>query len=65
MKKDYTYLTTLNWDELQRWAKYATDSEVNWRDLVRVIIEKADSKIEDAYDAGRGDGHDGYHHWDS
>lgn len=65
MKKDYTYLRTLKWNELKRWADYATDSEVNWRDFARALIEQAEEKIEDAYDAGRGESHDGYHHWDS
>ncbi len=65
MKKDYTYLRSLSWDELKRWAKYAGDSEIDWRDLARALIEQAEEKMEDAYDAGRGDNHTGYHHWDS
>ncbi len=63
MKKDRTYFRTMSWEGLKRWVKYADASEVDWQDLAMVLIEKAEQKMEDAYDSGRGESAVGYHHW--
>jgi len=64
-KKDRDYFRTLPWEGLKRWAKYGTNDEVNWHDLAMVLVERADEERENAYDRGRGESHNGYHHWDS
>jgi hypothetical protein len=60
MKKDINYFRTLDWEGLKRWAKYGTDSEVDWRDLAATLVERAEEKMAETKTTS-----DGYHHWDS
>ena len=64
-KKDRTYFRPLPWEGLKRWVMYGTDTDTNWQELATVLVERADEERENAYDKGRGESHNGYHHWDN
>ena len=49
-------------------ALLVREGRKTWGDAVAEVRERswgeADEEREDAYDKGRGEGHNGYHHWD-
>jgi hypothetical protein len=50
-KHDRTYFRTLPWHALKQWVKYGTDTDVDWRELAIVLVERGDEEIADAYDS--------------